>query len=87
MIKINTKDKEYVELNTDDWDFMIGKVKNHIEKYDKKPTRCDKNPEIKCIGSWLDRNCRNYKNNIGLMKKEEYREKWKDFADKYSKYL
>jgi len=66
------------------WDIMLLKISKYIDEYCKKPTRLDKNDDIKKMASWLAHQLHDYKyNTIADIKKNDFC----GFVEKYKSYL
>lgn len=76
--------KEYQGFN---WNNMLVKLEKYINKHKRRPTYHDKNPEIRTLGSWTNRQHRIYAKRINIMKNKKIRKKWKEFLDKYKNYF
>ena len=100
MLNINIKNKWENFINDDkykkyflsfeqSWDEMLKKIKIHIDKFNKKPSKRDKNIDIKNMGIWLSSQKQNYKLEKNIMKDINIRTKWINFIndEKYKKYL
>jgi len=71
------------------WEEKLKKVKAYIDQHKKRPSRNDKDKDIKSLGQWLYRQTHTYKDNEYNMKEENIRKMWEEFIgnDKYKKYL
>ena len=56
------KYKKYFTSNEYDWNDSLEKVKKYIDENNKKPSRCNKNEEIKSLGKWISHQLEDYKN-------------------------
>jgi len=65
----------------------LEQVKKYIDENNKKPSKHDKNNDIKILGLWLSTNKKNYKNDEKIMKNGEIKNLWKDFLEEYKEYL
>jgi hypothetical protein len=83
----NEKYKTYFLSNEEQWLNNLKKVEEYILQNNKKPSRNDKNQEIKFLGSWISNQQKSYKNDDNIMKDENIRNLWKDFTNKYNKYF
>ena len=63
------------------WMFKLNKIKEYIDKNNKKPSKNDKNKNIKSLGCWLSNQKINYKNKKYNMLTEEIYNKWGDFIN------
>ena len=77
---VNPKDK---------WKSDLEQVKQYMDKEKKKPSRTDKNEEIKRLGKWVATQQPNYKKKTYIMKNEKIYELWTEFINdpKYSVYF
>jgi HKD family nuclease len=85
----NEKYKKYFMTNEKEWNIKLDEVKNYISKYNKKPSICDKDINIKQLGQWILTQQKNYVNDQHIMKDNNIRNKWKQFIDdiKYKQYF
>jgi hypothetical protein len=85
------KYKKYFEDITMEklFDIYFKKVKDYIDKNNKKPTSYNKNRDIKFLGTWIARQIKNYKNKNENMKDENIYNKMSEFInnEKYKKYF
>jgi len=82
--------KNYFTSNEEVWRSKLEKVKEYINKEDKRPSNKNiENKEIKVLGVWIQYNNTNYKKRQQIMKNEEIRTSWEEFItdDRYSKYF
>ena len=86
-IEFTTKYKQYFLTNEEEWVNSLKLVENYIIKNNKRPSRCDKNIEIKQLGKWISHQYENYKKNQNIMKDENIRKCWKEFTTKYKQYF
>jgi len=79
----------YFTSNEEEWYFNLNKVKEYIDRENKRPYSEDKDNEIKKLGAWINNNTQNYKKKENIMKNEEIRTSWKEFItnDRYNKYF
>jgi superfamily II DNA/RNA helicase len=84
---INDKYKEYFLSNEEIWKDNLMKVKEYIDKNNKKPYRGE-NQRLK-LGEWLHTQTTNYKDNKDIMKTKNIRKLWEEFIndDKYKEYF
>ena len=61
--------KEYFLDNNTIWFNNLVKVKKYIDENNKRPSSVSKNKEIKTLGTWINTQQRNYKNNKEIMAK------------------
>lgn len=69
------------------WINNMKSVSQHIEKYKKRPTKSNKDPEIKRLASWLLNQPGTYIKRDRIMSREHIRKLWEEFVDKYKDYL
>ena len=64
-------------------------LKKYIVENKKRPSRTDKDKEIKILGVWLCKQLYNYKKQEQIMSNETIRHLWEDFIndDKYNEYF
>ena len=81
--------KEYFQSNEEIWNETFNMVKLYIDSNNKRPSKDDKNLNIKKIGSWICNQQKNYKKKERIMKNNEIYNKWTDFLndDKYKQYF
>jgi superfamily II DNA or RNA helicase len=75
--------EEYLKSNEDKWYDNLEKCKKYIDENNRRPSKCNKNSEIKTIGNWIGTQLKNYSKGTNIMKNEEIRNKWEKFAKKY----
>ena len=80
----NDKYEDLFKTNNEKWNDNLEKVEEYIIKYKILPSICDKDNEIKTLGSWLSHQKTNYKNNINLLKVPKFRQMWEDFVKEYN---
>ena len=92
--EIRNKWKKFVEeyrvyfmTNEEAWNNILKEVKKYIDKYNERPSRNDKNQEIKKLGYWINTQQNNYKKKNDIMKNKEIRKKWEKFIEDYEKYF
>ena len=90
----NNKYKKYFVIDLKElWYEKLEEVKNYIDKYNKRPSKADKDEYIKQIGQWISDQIKKYDININkciqIMKDEEIYNKWTEFINnnKYNKYF
>ena len=73
----------------DIWINKLEWVKKYIDENKKKPSKHDKNKEVKIHGYWISHQVVNYKKKNKSMSDENIRKLWEDFIndDKYKKYF
>jgi hypothetical protein len=83
------KYKEYFISNKEEWVIKLECVKKYIVENKKRPSRTDKDKEIKILGVWLCKQLYNYKKQEQIMSNETIRHLWEDFIndDKYNEYF
>ena len=81
------KYKEYFISNKEEWVIKLECVKKYIVENKKRPSRIDKDKEIKILGVWLCKQLYNYKKQEQIMSNETIRHLWKDFIDQYKIYF
>lgn len=59
----------------------------YIDKYGKRPTKEEKNYEVRKLGIWIMNQLIKYNDNKQIMKKEEFRKLWEQFTEKYSEHF
>ena len=71
------------------WLKRLEDVKLYIDTNNKRPSREDKNKEIKSLGKWLSYQNTNYKTKKHIMTNEEIYKIWTEFinSDKYKQYF
>jgi len=62
----------------DIWRSRLEKVKEYIDRENKRPSSTDKDNEIKKLGAWIGQNINKYKKKKDIMKNEEIRTSWKE---------
>jgi hypothetical protein len=85
----DSKYKEYFLDNNIVWLNNLEKAKKYIDDNNKRPSKSDKDKEIKTLGIWLGTQIQNYKNKSDIMKIESIYYKWIDFINdlKYKEYF
>ena len=81
------KYKEYFLSNEKLWKINLNKVKKYIDINKKRPSRTDKNNEIKIIAVWINTQITNYKNDRCILKDSNIKKLWEQFIEKYNIYL
>jgi len=66
----DNKYKKFFEDNDIIWINKLNEVIKYIDENNKKPSRKDKNNEIKILGSWISNQQTNYKSKKDIMKDE-----------------
>jgi len=74
---------------TESWHEKLELVKKYIDENNKRPSRHDKNIEIKKLAEWLSIQQNNYKNNKNIMKNLNIYNLWTEFInhENYKKYF
>ena len=81
------KYNEYFNDRTFIWNIMLQNVCDYMDKEHKSPPSCDKNAEIKKLGTWVQHQKTNYKKKRESMSDPEIRSKWEVVCEKYKEYL
>jgi ATP:corrinoid adenosyltransferase len=83
------KYKKYFLDNESEWIIKLNKVKEYIDKNNKKPYTKDKNNEYYTLSNWLSIQSNNYNNKNDIMKNENIYNKWTEFIndEKYKIYF
>jgi hypothetical protein len=81
------KYKEYFISNEEEWVIKLEWVKKYIIENKKRPSRTDKDKEIKKLGMWLCNQQQNYKNQQKTMSNKTIRHLWENFINDYKDYL
>jgi superfamily II DNA or RNA helicase len=83
------KYEKYFMTYNDQWIINLKASKDYIEKYNKLPSKFDKNEDIKILYIWISTQKDNYTHKKNNMKNEEIYNKWKEFISdiKYNKYF
>jgi len=78
-----------LEDNIKKWKLTLDKVKEYINKNDKRQSEHDETKEIRKQGKWINQQKRSYKYKKRNMKHEIYRKLWEDFItdNKYKKHF
>jgi Type III restriction enzyme, res subunit/Helicase conserved C-terminal domain/Helicase associated domain len=79
--------KEYLKSNEEIWFDNLEKVKKYIDQYNKRPSKHDKNKEIKYLGVWIGSQLEKYTQEEALMKQVKIYNEWTNFITKYNKYF
>jgi len=71
------------------WMKKLEKIIKYIDENNKRPSKTDKNKDVKIIGNWLLDQQTSYKNKINIMKNQKIYSEWKNFitSEKYGKYF
>uniref|UniRef100_A0A6C0EFK8 Helicase ATP-binding domain-containing protein n=1 Tax=viral metagenome TaxID=1070528 RepID=A0A6C0EFK8_9ZZZZ len=81
------KYKEYFLDNNEIWLNNLKLCEKYIIDNKKKPSKNDKNKDIKYLGSFLSHQQQNYKNNEHIMKDSNIRKLYEEFIEKYKEYF
>jgi mevalonate pyrophosphate decarboxylase len=83
------KYKKYFLSNEEEWKLTLNKIKKYIDENKKRPSKRDKNLEIKKYGQWISNQQINYSKNEYIMKNQDIKKLWKEFINdpKYKKYF
>jgi len=83
----NDKYKKFFEDNNIIWINKLNEVIKYINENNKRPSKHDKNNEIKILGSWISTQQTNYKDKKDIMKYENIYNLWTEFINnnKYKK--
>ena len=65
------------------WKQNLTKIINYIDLNNTRPSKHDKDLNIRVLGIWLSIQTQHHKNKTGLMKKENINTYWTNFIDKY----
>ena len=77
----NSKYKEYFLNYEEVWYDNLNKVKNYIDKYNKRPSNTDKDTNIKYLGRWISNQITNYNKKSQIMKDENIYNSWYEFIN------
>jgi hypothetical protein len=87
-LDFTTKYKQYFLSKNEIWLNKLKRVEDYIIKNNKRPSNCDKDIEIKELGSWIGTQRQNYIKNTEMMKDETIKKIWFDFTNnKYKQYF
>ena len=78
---------EYLSNSDEMWRATLKKVCDYMDKYNRRPTEYDENPDIKTLGKWITRQKQMVKNNAYIMSKQYIRKEWDAFLEKYKDYI
>ena len=67
--------KKYFISNEEEWMNNLNEVKKYIDSNDNKPSRNDKNEQIKKLGLWIQHQNNKFNKQIEIMKYEQIRNK------------
>jgi len=71
------------QSNIDIWYDKLDDVKQYIIQNKKIPYQKSQDYNVRSLGHWLANNKKYYKNNDGVMKTEDIRNKWEDFLQEF----
>lgn len=85
----NEKYKQYFQSQYEDFIMNLNKLKIYIDENNKRPSRDDKNKEIKFLGEWIHSQITNFNKKECNMKDEKIYNTWTEFinSDKYKIYF
>jgi superfamily II DNA or RNA helicase len=83
----NDKYKKHFLSDNEIWLNNLKKVKDYINKENKRPSEASKIKEISFLGGWISRQQKKYKTNTQIMKDPEIKNKWEEFITDYQKYF
>ena len=83
------KYNKYFLSNEEEWLNKLEEVKKYIDENNNRPSKDDRENNIKKLGNWMSQQIRNYSINKKSMKNEIIRQKWEEFINdiKYNKYF
>ena len=81
------KYKEYFICRKEEWILQLESVIEYIVENKKRPSRTDKDKEIKKLSIWISEQSYNYKNRRGYVYDEINRHLWEDFINEYKNYF
>ena len=81
------KYKEYFICRKEEWILQLESVIEYIIENKKRPSRTDKDKEIKKLSIWISVQSYNYKNRRGYVYDEINRRLWEDFINEYKNYF
>ena len=76
-----------VSWNVINWHKTHKEACEYMDTNHKRPSKHDKNQEIKTLGNWTTQQITNYKYGINIMKDPEIRKVWEETLQKYDEYL
>ena len=85
--QFTTEYEEYFISNEEKWKQQLELVKKYIDENKQRPSKHNKNKDIKQLGRWLSMQINNYKKKIQIMSNKEIREKWEQFITDYQEYF
>ena len=81
------KYKEYFICRKEEWILQLESVIEYIVENKKRPSRTDKDKEIKKLSIWIREQIYNYKKKQRIMSNESIRRLWEDFIIEYKNYF
>jgi len=83
------KYKIYFMSNDEKWNDNLEKVKKYIDENNKRPSKHDKNKDIKLLGGWISTQNKTYKSKDNIMKDPYKQHLWYNFITNplYSQYF
>jgi len=83
------KYKEFFEDNSTLWINKLNDIKKYIDENNKRPSKNDKNNEIKILGSWISTQIKNYKDKKNIMEDKNIYNLWTKFIndEKYKEFF
>jgi superfamily II DNA or RNA helicase len=79
--------QEYFLSNKEIWYDNLNKVKEYIDNNKKRPSKHDKDKEIKQLGCWIGTQQPNYKKKEHNMNNKEIYNDWTQFINEYQEYF
>ena len=79
--------QSYFLSNKELWFKYFEEVKKYIDLNKKRPSKCNKNKEIKQLGKWISTQQKNYKVKEQIMKQEDIYKIWTQFIEEYQSYF
>ena len=83
----DNKYKKYFISDNEIWLNNLKKVKDYINKENKRPSEASKIKDIRFLGGWISSQQNKYKKNIQIMKELEIKKKWEEFITEYQQYF
>ena len=81
------KYKKYFICRKEEWILQLESVIEYIIENKKRPSRTDKDKEIKKLSIWISVQSYNYKKKQRIMSNEINRRLWEDFINEYKNYF
>ena len=69
------------------WNYKLNRVIEYIETNNKRPSKMNKDKNIKSLGAWITHQTTYYKSKKGIMANLEIYNKWTEFIEKYKEYF